>query len=99
MVSQCEQIRNLLPEEVKLMAQQCSPDRGQYLRECGKKVFKRRDFECAQQLFEYASFLVDDDVHICHSNRAECFLKLGEAAKALDACCKALTLAPEHDKS
>jgi len=63
----------------------------------GNASFKENDFQQAA-VFYTESLLLDDKNHAVLSNRAACFLKLGQAGKALEDADKCIALSPDFVK-
>ncbi|KAJ1479197.1 hypothetical protein T484DRAFT_1628945 [Baffinella frigidus] len=72
--------------------------RANFKKAAGTVAFKAGDFQQAAVHYTEAILLVDKD-HTVFSNRAACFLKLGQADKALKDCDACLALSPKFVKA
>jgi hypothetical protein len=71
-------------------------------KEAGNAAYTKGD--TAQALASYSEALQDEEVPVTEraillSNRAQCFLKLGDNASAIEDCTACLTHSPDHVKA
>ncbi|XP_019864402.1 PREDICTED: tetratricopeptide repeat protein 1-like isoform X2 [Amphimedon queenslandica] len=89
-------------ESVELTEEQIK-EQGHRLKELGNASFKEGDTE--QAITHYSEALkvyppnCDQEVSVCHSNRAACYLKLGKHEEVVEDCTKALELKPDYLKA